>query len=280
MIRVVVLAAIPQESHPLLKLLGTSRKLAGQPFPTWLQRSSHLELLVMESGIGAERAWRAARHALSGSRIDLLVSVGFAGSLWPGFSLGQVVWSRELTAYYEGVGGLRKAGFRPVSTLGLSAFCQAQLIQASRFLTVDRLRPKAGMAARFAAEPAVVEMESTAVAAAAHGRNVPFLGLRAISDGSTQDIQWELDSVVDRDGRLSAPKLMLAVLRRPSLLRSLWRLRSNSRVAGRNLAAALMALLQLPEQDLLAIAEQLRLQPLPSGRDRGQTGAEVLADHA
>ena len=280
MIRVVVLAAIPQESRPLLKLLGTSRKLAGQPHPAWLQRSSHVELLVMESGMGPERAWRAARHALSGSSIDLLVSIGFAGSLWPGFRLGQVVWSRELTAYDEGAGNLPSVGFRPGSTLGLTTFCRTHEVQPARFLTVDRPRSKAGMAGRFAAEPTVVEMESTAVAAAAHCRHVPFLGLRAITDESTQDIDWELDSMVDRAGRVSAPKVMRAVLRRPSLLRSMLRLRSSSRVAGRNLAATLIALLQLPEEDLRALTEQLRLQPLPGGRGRTQSETKVPADHA
>jgi adenosylhomocysteine nucleosidase len=280
MIRVVVLAAVPQESRPLLKLLGTSRQLPGQPFPAWLLRSSHVELLVMESGMGTERAWQAARHALSGSSIDLLVSIGFAGSLWPGFRPGQVVWSRELTAYDEGAGALSSVGFRAGSTLGLTTFCQTHHVQPARFLTVDRPRSKAGMAGRFAAVPTVVEMESTPVAAAAHGGHVPFLGLRAITDESTQDIDWELDSVMDRAGRLSAPKVMRAVLRKPSLLRSMLRLRSSSRVAGRNLAAKLIALLQLPEEDLLALAEQLRLQPLPGGRGREQSGAKVPAEHA
>jgi adenosylhomocysteine nucleosidase len=280
MIRVVVLAAIPQESRPLLRLLGPSRKLAGQPFPTWLQRSSHVELLVMESGMGAERAWRAARHALSGSNIDLLVSIGFAGSLWPGFRLGQVVWSRELSAYAEGAGAPSSVGFRPGPTLGLTAFCRAHEVQPARFLTVDRPRSKAEMAGRFAAQPTVVEMEGTPVAAAAHGRHVPFLGLRAITDEWTQDIDWDVDSVMDRAGRLSALKVVRAVLRRPSLLRSMLRLRSSSGVAGRNLAATLIALVQLPEEDLRALAEQLRLQPLPRGGGREQTETKVPADHA
>ncbi len=257
MIRVVVLAAIPQESRPLLKLLGSPRKLTGQPFPTRLQRLPHVELLVMESGMGAERAWRAARHALSGSTIDLLVSIGFAGSLWPSFRIGQVVWSRELAAYDETAGGLSAVGFRPSSTVGLASFCRTHQVRPARFLTVDRPRAKAGMAGRFAAEPTVVEMESTPVAAAAHGRHVPFLGLRAITDEATEDIEWQLDSMMDRAGRISATKVMGAVLRNPSLLRTVLRLRSSSRVAGHNLAATLMALLQLPEEDLLAMVGAL-----------------------
>ena len=266
MIRVVMLAAMPQESRPLLKLLGESHRLAGEPFPTWIQRSSHVELLLVETGMGTERAGRAARHVLSASRIDLLVSIGFAGSLWPGFRLGQVVWSRELTAYDARSESPSLGGFRPASILALTDFCQIHNVRPARFLTVDRVLSKAGMAGRFAEDPAVVEMESTAVAAAACGRGVPFLGLRVISDESTQEIDWQPDALVDRAGRVSATKVMGAVLRRPILLGSLLRLWRSSRVAGRDLAAALMALLQLPEEDLRALAEQLRLLPLPGGR--------------
>jgi adenosylhomocysteine nucleosidase len=122
---------------------------------------------------------------------------------------------------------------------------------------VDRPRAKAEMAGRFAAEPTVVEMEGTPVAAAAHGRHVPFLGLRAITDEATEDIEWQLDSMMGRAGRISATKVMGAVLRNPSLLRTVLRLRSSSRVAGHNLAATLMALLQLPEEDLLAMVGAL-----------------------
>lgn len=261
--RIVMLAALPQESRPLLKLLGKWRFLAGEPFPTWFRRSSHVELLLVETGMGNERARRVAQHVLSGSRVDLLVSIGFAGSLWPDFRLGQVVCSRELATYDERCGSPSMVGFRPGSLSGLTAFCQIHPVQPARFLTVDRVRSKAGMAGRFAENPTVVEMESTPIAAVAYGRCVPFLGLRAISDESTQEIDWQLDSIVDRAGRVRPLKVMCAVLRRPILLGSLLRLWRNSRVAGRNLAKTLMALLQLPEEDLQALAEQLQLVPIP-----------------
>ena len=265
MIRVVMLAALPQESRPLLKLLGESRRLAGETFPTWLHRSSHIELLLVETGMGEERARRVARHVLSRSRIDLLVSIGFAGSLWPDFRLGQVVWSRELAAYDERSGSASPVGFHHGPVPGLAAFCRIHDVRPARFLTVDRVRSKAGMAGRFAGEPTVVEMESTPVAAAAHGRGVPFLGLRAISDEATQEIAWQPASILDGAGRVSVSRVVGAVLRRPILLGSLLRLWRGSQVAGRDLAAALMALLQLPEEDLRALAEQLRLLPLTGG---------------
>jgi adenosylhomocysteine nucleosidase len=176
MMRVVMLAALPQESRPLLKLLGESHRLAGEPFPTWIQRCSLVELLLVETGMGRERAGRAARHVLSAFRIDLLVSVGFAGSLWPDFRLGQAVWARELAVYDTSCESAPSGGFRPASILALTAFCRIHNVRPARFLTVDRVLSKAGMTGRFAEDPAVVEMESTAVAAAGHRPPGPRVG--------------------------------------------------------------------------------------------------------
>ena len=153
-------------------------------------------------------------------------------------------------------------GFRPASTLGLTAFCRAHHAEPARFLTVDRVYSKAGMAGWFAGQPTVVEMESTAVAAAAHARGVAFLGLRAISDEATQEIAWQPDSILDDDGRVSVPRVVGALARRPGLMASLPRLWRDSRVAGRELATALAALLQLAEEDLRTLTEELRLVPL------------------
>lgn len=262
MIRIVVLAALPQEYRPLLMLLGSSRRLVGAPFPAWLQRSSHVELVVAETGMGQEGAVRVARSLLSGSRIDLLLSVGFAGSLWPAYRLGQVVWSRELVEH-DGRGEHPPlTGFRVSPGAETAAFYRRHMIEPARFLTVDRVLPKAGMAARFAGDPTVLEMESTPVAAAAYGHGVPFLGLRAVSDEVTRDIGWQVDAVTGRAGRVSAPKLVWAVFRRPALMRSLLELRTDSRVAGRRLASATMALLSLPEADLLALTRQAQLRQL------------------
>jgi nucleoside phosphorylase len=265
MIRIVVLAALPQEYRPLLELLGSPRRLVGAPFPAWLQRSSYVELILVETGMGREGAVRAARHLLSGSRIDLLMSVGFAGSLWPAFRLGQVVWARELVEH-DGRGEHPSLkGFRASPGAETAAFCRSHMIEPARFLTVDRVLPKAGMAARFAQDPTVLEMESTPVAEAAWGHGVPFLGLRAVSDEVTRDIGWQVDAISDRAGRVSAPKVVWAVLRRPALLRSLLELRTDSRIAGRRLAATTMALLSLPEADLLALTRQTQLRQLPRG---------------
>jgi hypothetical protein len=103
--------------------------------------------------------------------------------------------------------------------------------------------------------PAVAEMESTSIAEIAHTHAIPFIGLRAISDDLGLEVDLNLDSIADRRGRVRLPKLVPALLTRPRLVRSLPPLYRGSRLAGRNLAMTLTALLALPEDELRALAD-------------------------
>jgi hypothetical protein len=74
-----------------------------------------------------------------------------------------------------------------------------------------------------------------------------------------------VDAIADRAGRVSAPKVIWAVLRRPARMRSLLQLRTDSRIAARCLAKTTMALLSLPEADLLALTRRAQLRQLRRG---------------
>jgi nucleoside phosphorylase len=262
LMRIVILMAMPDESRPLVEFMGGWRRVAGERFPMWLRSGSDSELRLVETGIGNEPATQTARRVLSESSVDLLLSAGFAGSLWPGFKLGQVVWSQELATFDRGSSDRVQVQFRCALPRSLTDHFESSQVYPARFLTVDRLVSKAVLAERLAGVASVTDMESVPVAALAHARDVPFLGLRAVSEESTHEIDWQLDSIMDRAGRIRFEKVAFAVIARPGLAVSFRRLRKNFAIAGRELAQELAALLSLPEEDLRSLAGELQLRPL------------------
>jgi len=200
---------------------------------------------------------------LGGPPVDLVISAGFAGSLCPDFRLGQPVWSRELITLNGGDGKPAIAGYHPGVPSALTVFNRSHTLRPARFVTVDRIHAKAELVGRFAATPSVVEMESTVVAGAAREQDVPFLGIRTISDEWDEEIDWQPETVVNAEGVILPARLAWALCRRPALLRSLLRLRRNSMVAGCALAHMLSAVVGLPEERLRTLVEELR-QPFRS----------------
>ncbi|MCS6851198.1 MAG: hypothetical protein NZ700_08535, partial [Gemmataceae bacterium] len=89
------------------------------------------------------------------------------------------------------------------------------------------------------------DMESAAVADFCSAHKVPFACLRAVSDDLATSVPAELADVV-AGGRISWPRLMIALLRSPGLLGPLLRLERASRYAAEQLGMALATMLRKP----------------------------------
>jgi hypothetical protein len=78
---------------------------------------------------------------------------------------------------------------------------------------------------------AAVEMESFRVMAAAHGRGIPAVAVRGISDGCDSSLPYDFRRAADREGKLSVKALFGQVVRRPSGIPGLLRLGRQSKLA-------------------------------------------------
>jgi adenosylhomocysteine nucleosidase len=152
--------------------------------------------LVRCDGPGPERA-RAAAEALIAAGAETLASFGVAGALDPRLKPGDLVVA---TAAIDEHGARYVAEPRAFGIRG------AILTQA---------RPVAGVADKrrlFAATGALaVDMETAAVAAAAHRAGRSFIAVRAICDAATVALPRAAVMAMREDGRVNA----LAILSRP-----------------------------------------------------------------
>jgi len=201
------------------------------------ERGGHPYWLI-RTGIGPEAAKAAASIVLSREPMVLAISIGFAGALMP-LAIGDlIIGSSTRSATYDGAW---KAGAD-------SVICD-RVVQSF----VHSVAEEVGLAARigsivsvakvvFRAEDkqtlgritgaAGLDMESAALAMVAHERAVPFMVVRTVSDLVGEDLPLDFNLFLRPGGWLSVVK---ELMKHPSSLIGLNRLRQQSRLAADNL---------------------------------------------
>jgi adenosylhomocysteine nucleosidase len=208
-------------------------------------KHSHRDILLLQTGMGQEKAERAARFVLERYPFTALISFGFAGALSRELKAGDLILCRKLhcgarpvvaEACYSDSGLLTLAGRAGIET-------GVRLHQGSS-VTVARLAAKSQekrvLGLIFGAE--VVDMESYWLARLASARKIPFLAVRAISDTLTQSLP-PFDRFLNADGELLWPETILYFLAHPEALAKLYGVYVNMRQARTNLTSFLEALI-------------------------------------
>lgn len=159
---------------------------------------------IAVSGVGRTRAREAAERLMQGEPA-LVIAGGFCGALKPSLRIGDVVTS-------------------------------------PRILTVDHLVGDPAEKCRLGEFHDAVDMESAAVAEVCAGKGVRFLAVRAVSDTVDTALSPELVRLLS-GGNVSVWKACGALARKPALLREFLRLARDTKLAARNLAQELVAII-------------------------------------
>ena len=93
----------------------------------------------------------------------------------------------------------------------------------------------------------VLEMETVGIARVAAEQGIPLLALRAVSDGPLAPLPFNLEEILDEEDNLRPGKLLKIVLRHPAGILNSIRMQRNMKLAARNAALALAAVLRQPE---------------------------------
>jgi adenosylhomocysteine nucleosidase len=225
------LFALERESAPFVRALKSLHAYNDAPCPARLYESRRGALLVVETGVGAQRASAAVRWVLATCAPRLVVAAGFAGALDPSLAVGDVFLASEVVESED----LRWRVALPAELGDLPC---------GRLLTVPRLvatsKAKRNLARQFRA--LAVDMESAAVAEVCQEWHVPCACVRAISDAAGAGLSPEVVSLL-AGGRVAPLRVLAALLRRPRLAGEFWRLARDTRRAARELASVLARLL-------------------------------------
>jgi adenosylhomocysteine nucleosidase len=191
--------------------------------------------------MGFDNAVRGAEAIIREARPDMLISTGFCGGISPDLTVGDVVVATSVVIVS---GTLIEA-----VSVEIPALCSNFVVRMAaegarvfggRFASTPAIMAKAQLAGLLPGDShcQVVEMESAAIAIAAVENGIPFVGIRAVSDPFDEELGFSLDEFCDERMRISIPRVLLTVLRKPRIIPQLIRLSRNSRIAGEKLALA------------------------------------------
>ena len=253
--RILILAALPQEYSPIRKLLPSWRLVEKKPLKKFISRLPGKEIIVIESGMGAKSVEEALEAQLTTEFTpDLLIFSGFAGGLHPDLPVGAVCFTTSAREISSGqvfhfrfpdklVDFMNQNGIRPV--LGLST---------------EQPGNKRTLSALASGQAAVLDMETATLARIAFHNKIAFICFRAISDGIEHDLGFNLNDIADERGRIRLAGVLVAVIRKPATLKAFYLSWRRSRRAARNLCGPVAAFLGIPAPVLGKMAEEIRIE--------------------
>lgn len=164
---------------------------------------SNREVLVLQTGIGKANVALGAALAVHLHRVDALLSGGTAGSLTNRLVVGDV-FAAALTRYVDADATAFGYAAGQVPGMPPAYAADAELLAAA--LAVTDITATLGTADSFTTAPPraphepvdAVDMESAAAAQVAHVLRIPFIAVRAITDGADDAAATDHDLTVQR----------------------------------------------------------------------------------
>jgi adenosylhomocysteine nucleosidase len=204
-------------------------------------RFGRTEALLLVTGEGPENAAGAAERLLDSVAVSAVVVVGVAGGLTEDLPAGALLVAREV-----------RDGDLPVPAPDLGWLTRVRddpgvlggTIVSRRSMPCTRESKASVHGGLTPGEPAVVDLETAAVARVAAGRGVPYIAVRAVSDTAGESLPLDFNRFRDPSGGIDRMAIARHALLRPGLIAPLWRLRKRVALCNESLARMIVPLLE------------------------------------
>jgi adenosylhomocysteine nucleosidase len=209
--RIAIIAALPGELKPLVKgwqrvateTTGTKKWILSRDADTWI---------AVCAGMGAEAALRAYATAVSDGPVDMLLSVGWTGSLRVEVPPGTVQVPTAVIDAQTGEQFNLTEGKR-----------QWRLVTTAR---VANAAEKTRLASTYQGA-VLVDMEAATVARLADMNGIPLLCIKGVSDAAGATLP-DLNPFIDERGQMRMARFLAYIAVRPRYWPSLLHLGKNS----------------------------------------------------
>jgi len=166
-----------------------------------------LNVLLIQSGIGPDKARVGAQHLLAGASWDVIISTGFAGDLGSG-PIGSILIGHDAMCWplmtTDAVSTPPRILCHPdwVKTALSIDWIGQGLLRNGLFVSVDHILTHSIDKQTLGTSTGAmgVDMESAAIGEVAQKNNLPFLIIRAISDGADEDLPVDFNLFLKPSG--------------------------------------------------------------------------------
>lgn len=240
---IAILVAVKQELNPILRVADARHIIRQEHLDFYEGTLAGQPVALLALGVGKECARLAAEMTIKCYRPDLIISTGFGGALQEHVHTGDIVVGTEVLDLTGDDGqNVRWRAIPPAQQPPqFAATLDGVRLHAGKVLTTENLIVKASHKARIgqATGALTVDMETSAVAAAAAAHDTSFLAVRCITDTTHDNLPGEFNDFFIL-GQLQPSRIVTSIIRRPRLVLDLARMGYRARRAGNTLARFLV----------------------------------------
>ncbi len=248
-----ILGAVSDEIAGIKQRMKIERKHVWDTVTAFEGEWEGYGLVLVRTGVGAGRAVDALKKTLDQFPVVLVLTVGYAGGTDPELKLGDLVLAERVLRLNSPDSADGQAEPFRVLPLDPALVSQAMVLSCPEetalhrgaLMTVDKVvsRPEDKQALSRDYQALAVDMETFDLIEHARREGTPILSIRAISDTAQQEL-IDLTHLVKESGEPDLLKAGWHVLTHPGDLKHALSLRSQSRLATKNLTAFLSEFLK------------------------------------
>jgi adenosylhomocysteine nucleosidase len=218
--RLAYFAPTQMELGAVLRRFNEERRWENEPLWMATGKLFGREAVVVRTGIGPDNAARATKRVLEAFCLDEILLAGFSGGAAPGLrpadliACETVVDGRDETRHESTVASNKPLIDRALATGLVKAVCSAVTVGG----VVTSARDKLTLGTRYGV--GLVEMEGFPLLQLAREQGIPSLMVRAVLDGSDEDLPDSTDWL-NESGRVRLRALLAYLAVRPKAVFSL-----------------------------------------------------------
>ncbi len=243
-----LIAAMHMEARPVLRLLGRGRPFPLPGYRARLLTVAGVDCILVESGIGIEKAYAAARALLAAAAPRYLLSYGVAGAVEKEVGIGDAIVPSQVTLLDRGATGpgLRLAALSAKARAAVKRALETRGAHLFDGTAITTRGPQPTTRELVGWQHPVLDMETAGFGRAAQEHGTPLLSIRTVSDNPDEPFPLPMETFIDSRGNFRPGRMIAAILRRPGVLGKLIGVGRNGQRAAQNAAAAVAAVLEDP----------------------------------